>query len=442
MSENVTQNSSTQVAEKTRAGGYFVTNYPPFSHWSSDETTDVQERLAQTPDMPDNPLGLYLHIPFCRQRCHFCYFRVYTDKNAKQIHNYNQGLIEELRMMASQPFIQGRPLHFVYFGGGTPSYLSVKQLTELGHALREIMPWNNAKEIAFECEPGTLSEKKLDCLRDELGITRLSLGVENFSDKILEQNGRAHLSRDIIRAYGWARERGFDQINIDLIAGMMGETDQNWNDCIQQAIAMAPEAVTIYQMEIPQNTTIYKEMQSKGSNTAPVADWPTKRRWVREAFEQFEQAGYTVTSAYTVVRDPKKIQFVYRDALWHGADMLSLGVAAFGHIGGVHYQNEKHDGPYLAKIQAGQFPHQRAKKLHGEEPMIRELILQMKLGHVSRDYFRNKFNVDLTQRYAQHLTDLTQRGLAQINDKEIRLTRTGLLQADTLLEPFFLPEHR
>src|SRR5262249_44980294 len=144
--------------------------------------------------------------------------------------------------------IAGRALDFVYFGGGTPSFLSTRQLESLVERLTKKTPWTGAEEITFECEPGTLTEAKLRAIRN-LGVTRLSLGVENFDSRILELNGRAHRAPEIDRAYALARELGFPQINIDLIAGMLGETDENWRACIDRTLALAPDSVTIYQME-------------------------------------------------------------------------------------------------------------------------------------------------------------------------------------------------
>jgi len=175
-----------------------------------------------------------------------------------------------------------------------------------------VAPWTTAEEITFECEPGTLTEVKLAAIR-EMGVTRLSLGVENFDDSILELNGRAHRSPEIGRAYEAARALGFPQINIDLIAGMVEETEDNWKRCVDKALEMQPDCLTIYQMEIPYNTTIYKEMKAEGKLVAPVADWMTKRRWVKEAFAALESAGYTIASGYTAVLDPKRTKFVYRD---------------------------------------------------------------------------------------------------------------------------------
>jgi oxygen-independent coproporphyrinogen-3 oxidase len=146
-------------------------------------------------------------------------------------------------------------LNFVYFGGGTPSFLSIKQLEGLVKSLTAVRSWDDAEEITFECEPGTLTPGKLDAIR-RFGVTRLSLGVESFDDQLLELNGRAHRAPEIFKAYEAARALDFPQINIDLIAGMLGETEEGWADSVRKTIELAPDSVTIYQMELPFNTTI------------------------------------------------------------------------------------------------------------------------------------------------------------------------------------------
>ena len=426
--------------EQTEVGNYFISNYPPYSFWSPEKVPLAQDVLSSK-HPGDYPLGIYFHIPFCRKRCHFCYFRVYTDKNAAEIKAYIDAGIREIEMYGSTPYLAGRKPKFIYFGGGTPSYLSVSQLEDLTNRMKAVFPWDDAEEVAFECEPGTLNEKKLDQIRS-LGVTRLSLGVENFDDHILELNGRAHRSGEIERAYGHARAIGFPQINIDLIAGMIDETDENWERCVEKAIGLGPDCVTIYQMEIPYNTGIYKEMQKSGKLSAPVADWPTKRRWVSQAFDAFIDAGYTVTSAYTVVKDPEKTKFVYRDALWGGADMIGAGVASFGHIGGVHVQNEHDIGAYLNRVTDGDLPIYRAYGIDDEESLIREFILQLKIGRADMNYFSAKFNADVAELFYKPISHLQEEGFLQFNGSEIVMTRDGLLQVDRLLHEFFLNDHQ
>ncbi len=298
--------------------------------------------------------------------------------------------------------------------------------------------------MTFECEPGTLQQHKLQTLK-ELGVTRLSLGIENFDDEILEVNGRAHLSEEIHRAYSWAKELAFDQINIDLIAGMVGETWDKWRQTVRKTIELAPDSVTIYQMELPFNTVFSNELRVLGQDEpSPVAlaDWPTKRAWVSHAFDELIGAGYHVSSAYTLVKDPKRCRFVYRDSLWHGADMFGTGVASFGHVNGVHLQNVDQWEPYIGSLNAGRLPLGRALPVESRELLIREMILQLKTGRLDADYFRRKFGVDVLQEFADAFEDLKAKGFLSIDGREVGVTRAGLLQIDRNLPAFFLPQHR
>src|SRR4030095_14364127 len=161
-----------------------------------------------------------------------------------------------------------------------------------------------------------------------------------------------------------------------------------------------------------------------------------------EAFAELERAGYTVASAYTAVKNKERTHFHYRDRLWAGADLLSLGVASFGHIGGVHYQNHNDFAVYFSRIQSADLPIYRALTPTDDERFIRELILQLKLGSISRRYFENKFGADPVQRFEQPVRTLTDWGYLSVAGDEVRLNREGLLQVDRLLHDFFLPEHR
>jgi len=424
----------------TGVGSYFIANYPPFSQWRRDQLPELARTLAQPPADRERPLGLYLHIPFCRKRCRFCYFRVYTDQNARDIERYAQALAREVELLAELPAFARRPLRFVYFGGGTPSYLSSRQLRSLRDRLARSVAWEGAEEVTFECEPGTLSLDKVQTLRD-IGVTRVSLGVENFNDQVLEENGRAHLSPEIFRAYDWLQQVGFPQVNIDLIAGMVGETEENWSRCIEQARALGPDNITIYQMELPFNTLIAREMQSTGQ-AAPVADWPTKRRWVSEAMDRLLDAGYHISSGNELVRNPQSDRFVYRDNVWRGCDLLATGVSSFGHFQGVHYQNLDRIEDYMETVSAGKLPINRALKPTPHQLLIRELVLLMKEGEVDLARLNQKYSVDTLTEFAVPLANQQHAGYLQLDGHTLRLTRKGLLQVDSLLPEYFEPQHR
>jgi oxygen-independent coproporphyrinogen-3 oxidase len=431
---------SSNTDAKTEVGSYFISNYPPFSQWKSEALTELEAAL-HSPPKADVPLGLYLHIPFCRKRCKFCYFRVYTDKNAHDVETYVSALSREIELVSRLPVMGGRPFRFVYFGGGTPSFLSAKQLTSLVDRLRASIRWDQAEEVTFECEPGTLSHHKLQTLK-ELGVTRLSLGVENFDDKILEENGRAHLSAEVHKAWAWIRDVNFPNVNIDLISGMVGETWDNWKNNIRRTIELDPDSVTIYQMELPFNTIYSKDILGHVIET-PVADWPTKRAWLDFAYDELKAHGYHVSSAYTLVKDPQKVNFSYRDNLWRGSDLLATGVASFGHVSGIHYQNKPDWPDYIGMLlDKGQLPLYRALRPSRHQALIREMILQLKKGWLDVGYFRKKFDTDILAEWrtewAVHQAD----GMLTISGDRIELTRKGLLHVDGLLPAFFEPEHR
>lgn len=430
---------ATDTSETTEVGSYFISNYPPFSQWTRDAVTEAFDALQNEPDR-NVPLGLYMHIPFCRKRCRFCYFRVYTQQNAKTIENYVSALEREFELVSQQPGVKGRELKFAYFGGGTPSYLSSKQLLSLHDRLIEYLNWETAEEVTFECEPGTLSLDKVKTLK-EIGITRVSLGVENFNDQILEENGRAHLSPEVLQAYEWIQQVGFPQVNIDLIAGMIGETDENWHQCLEKAAEMDPNNITIYQMELPYNTLISKEMKESGI-ASPIADWATKRRWVSEAIDFLGERGYKPSSGNEFVKNLDTDHFIYRDNLFRGSDLLATGVSSFGHFQGVHYQNYDQMEDYVSVVNEGRLPINRALRPTPHQQLIREFILQMKEGHVSAEPFRNKFGVDVLEEFREPLQNQQAAGYLNVEGDTIRLTRKGLLQVDSLLPEYFEEQHR
>jgi oxygen-independent coproporphyrinogen-3 oxidase len=430
----------TTEATKTEVGSYFISNYPPYSQWKKENLPAIVEVMNQPP-RPGVPLGLYLHIPFCRKRCKFCYFKVFTDKNAAEIETYVSALCREIELVSRLPVMGGRPFRFVYFGGGTPSFLSSKQLRSLVDRLRANINWDQAEEVTFECEPGTLQENKLETLK-ELGVTRLSLGVESFTDRILEENGRAHLSKEIYRAWDWIQKIGFPNVNIDLISGMVGEDWENWKFNIEETIRLSPDSVTIYQMELPFNTVFSQDILGNKIET-PVADWPLKREWVSYAFDRFLEAGYTISSGYTVFKNPDKVNFSYRDNLFQGSDLIATGIASFGHLSGVHYQNKPEMAQYQGDLlEKGELPVGRALRVTPEQLLIRETVLCLKRGYLQADYFRKKFGVEIIEHWRTVWEEDQKQGLLQFDSDRVELTRKGLLQVDALLPDFFEPQHR
>ena len=427
--------------KQTKVGSVFVSNYPPYSFWTDSGVKDVEKVLGQPVSENAPSLGLYLHIPFCRKRCKFCYFRVYTDRNAADIQRYLDALAREVELYSALPRFAGRTPSFVYFGGGTPSYISVKHLKALVDRVKATMTWENAEEVAFECEPGTLTQSKLEAIK-EIGVTRLSLGIENLSDEILRENGRAHVSKEVYQVMPWVKDLGFNQVNVDLISGMVGETWDSWKDTVQRTLDLDPESLTIYQMELPFNTVYSKAILGEGSEEIPVADWELKREWHAFAIDTFTKAGYEVSSAYTLVKKGGSGKFLYRDSLWRSSDLIGAGVASFSHVNGLHFQNQTHWDEYLDALESNNLPLNRAFVTTHEERLTREMILQLKLGRIKPKYFQEKFGTDILDRYGSVFSQLSAEEMLTFDEREVQLTRQGLLQVDHLLPEFYDSKYR
>ncbi|MDG2471202.1 MAG: hypothetical protein P8M80_18105 [Pirellulaceae bacterium] len=195
-------------------------------------------------------------------------------------------------------------------------------------------------------------------------------------------------------------------------------------------------------MELPYNTVYSKDILGNKIGI-PVADWSLKRDWVNYAFDEFLANGYHVSSAYTVVKDPEKVNFSYRDNLWQGSDLLATGIASFGHVSGVHYQNKAELAEYISDLtEKSQLPLGRAYTPTAEQSLIREMILQLKKGFLEVSYFKTKFNVDIIEHFAEQWTTHKSKGFLDFNQDRVELSRKGLLHADALLPPFFEDKFR
>lgn len=421
-------------------GNYFVSAYPPFSCWTGAGLEPFRNHL-RTPaaSTADAGPGLYVHVPFCVQRCPYCYYLAFDDR-PKQIERYVEALIQEITLYAETPAFSERRVSFVYFGGGTPSLLAAQRISKLLGGLKRVLPWAKGCEVTFECAPKSVTLPKLRALA-EAGVNRISLGIQQLDDGVLRQNGRIHLVEDVERAYASIRRVGFEQVNVDLMVGLLGETDETFGRSLRRVIELAPESVTIYQLEIPFNTPLYHALREGKLSTVP-APWELKRARLGGAFKRLEAAGYTVNSAYAAVDDPTRHRFVYQQNQYRGADLLGIGVSAFSYLAGIHQQNLTSLPDYLKVLEGGELPLGRAYALSDEERLVREFVLQLKLGTVGTEPFRRKFGVDVAERFAKPLARLIADGYAEVGGGAVALTREGLLRADRILPAFYLPEHR
>lgn len=430
----------TPETETPLDGNYFVSAYPPFSCWRKESAKDVEKLLTESNHSQEEvPLGLYVHIPFCTVRCLYCYYLSYANKSDDLIDNYVETLIREAKLYGRFDSVAKRSVKFAYFGGGTPSVLSAVQITRLLEGVQRVLPWSAIEEVTFECSPNTIIYEKLQAMKDA-GVTRISMGVQQLNDEILRQNGRVHLVSDVKRAYEMIAKVGFDVVNLDLIVGLVGESETTFMESLDRMIEMNPDSVTIYQLEIPKNTPLYHLYHNEKLETSP-APWDVKRARLARGFSRLERVGYRLRSAYTAARTSESQKFAYQDAQYRGADLIGMGASAFSYLDGCHYQNMTSVKAYLERVKMNQLPIERAYFLSDDERLVRELILQLKLGSLDRQYFVDKFNVDVFERFSDPIAHFEREKLIFKNGKKLNLTREGLLRVDHMLSAFYLPEH-
>lgn len=420
------------VSDESDFGGYFVSAYPPFRAWTAEQVGGLEPRLARRP--ASVPLGLYVHVPFCEHRCHYCYYFSHDDRAAER-ERYLAALTAELELYARAPLLAGRALDFAYFGGGTPSLLTPDQIERLFADLAARVPWSAVREVTFECAPRSVTEVKARVLRNA-GVNRVSLGVQQLDDGVLAENGRIHRVADVERAYSMLRQAGFPVVNIDLIVGLVGESEATFQRSLARVIELAPECVTLYQLEIPHNTPLYRRLRAEPAAARP-ASWPEKQARLTRGFERLRAAGYELRSAYTAAAGARARQFVYQDELYAGADLLGLGASSFSYLDGLHFQNHARLESYFDALSRGLRPVARAYDLDADERLVREFVLQLKLLRVPLAPLRARFGARALDSLAEPLRRLEAAGWLALGEGAVTVTAQGLPRIDRLLREFY-----
>jgi oxygen-independent coproporphyrinogen-3 oxidase len=420
-------------------GSYFVSAYPPFSQWTAGELPAYRSALAAPRAGRAAPFGLYVHVPFCVERCQYCYYMAVDGAPQDLVASYIDAVLAEAESYSRCSALADRRVGFAYFGGGTPSLLTADQIGALFAGLRQRTDWSEIGEISFECAPRTTTRKRLAALR-AVGVNRLSMGVQQLDDQVLERNGRVHRVEDVERAWLHIRGTGFDTVNLDLMVGMQGETETSFFTSLERIIELAPDSVTLYQLEIPLNTPLSRDVREGQADE--LASWDTKHDRLAAAFERLECAGYSVRSGYTAVRDPGRHGFQYQDAQYSGADLIGLGVASFSYVDGVHQQNVATVPGYLEAHRSSWLPLGRAHRLSREEQLIREMILQLKLGTVDLTRLERKYGLLPERVFAKPLQQLEAEGWLRVVDRKVHLNRGGLVLVDELLPRFYPLRHQ
>lgn len=375
--------------------------------------------------MQKKPTSAYVHIPFCTQICYYCDFSKVFIKN-QPVDSYLEHLLEEFQSYDIQR------LRTLYIGGGTPTALSASQLEVLLKGLTENLDLSVLEELTIEANPGDLDVDKIAVLKNS-AVNRVSLGVQTFDNKMLKKIGRSHLEKDIYENIDRLKLAGFDNISIDLIYALPGQTMEQVKENVAKAIGLDIPHMSLYSL-ILENHTVFMNRMRRGKLPLP------KEELEAEMFEyiiaELERAGFE----HYEISNFSKIGFESRHNLmyWDNAEYYGIGAGASGYVNGVRYKNHGPIRHYLSAVEEGN-ARITEEHLSQKEQMEEEMFLGLrKKSGVSMARFEEKFGRSFDELYGEIVRDLVQKGLMQIEGDRVRMTKRGLFLGDTVAERFIL----
>ncbi|MEZ7601427.1 radical SAM family heme chaperone HemW [Streptococcus sp. 27098_8_91] len=375
--------------------------------------------------MQKKPTSAYVHIPFCTQICYYCDFSKVFIKN-QPVDSYLEHLLQEFHSYDIQK------LRTLYIGGGTPTALSASQLEVLLDGLTKNLDLSMLEELTIEANPGDLDADKIAVLQNS-AVNRVSLGVQTFDDKMLKKIGRSHTEKDIYENIDRLKLAGFDNISIDLIYALPGQTMDQVKDNVAKAIALDIPHMSLYSL-ILENHTVFMNRMRRGKLPLP------KEELEAEMFEyiiaELERAGFV----HYEISNFSKQGFESRHNLmyWDNAEYYGIGAGASGYVDSVRYKNHGPIRHYLKAVEEGS-ARINEEHLSQREQMEEEMFLGLrKKSGVSMARFEEKFERSFQELYGEIVEDLIQQGLVQLDSDRVRMTKRGLFLGDTVAERFIL----
>lgn len=379
--------------------------------------------------------GLYLHIPFCLDKCNYCDFNSFAGCSENVKEEYIQALVDEgksyARLVGETTTSAEISLDSIYFGGGTPTCLSGGQLCFLLQTLRDLFPVQEQAEITIEGNPGTLNIGKLRALR-EGGFNRLSLGAQSFRPEELRVIGRLHTVAEIAQAVSMAREAGFKNIGLDLMYGLPGQKLDYWRENLQRTLALEPEHISLYQLKIEEGTPFYQLLQA-----GELSEFPDE-----QAVEMYEEARHTLAEAGYHHYEISNFALTGRESrhnqlYWANKEYLGLGAGAAGYWQGIRYSNEESLAIYTAQASQGKLPRVEEELIDTELRKIEAIFLGLRLtAGLDKDEFFRLYGVRIEEQFGKTINKLTQAGLLQECNRHLSLTDRGRNLANLVIMEF------
>lgn len=361
-------------------------------------------------------IGLYIHIPFCKSKCYYCDFNSYSSKESIQ-DEYIGSLIRELDMRSV--IFKESNIKSIYVGGGTPTYLNLRAMKRLLKGLEKYRGDN--VEYTWEANPGTLTDDKLKLLKDG-GVNRLSIGLQSCDNNILKYLGRIHTFEDFTGNFHKAREIGFNNINIDLMFSIEGQTIYDFKSTIEKVISLNPEHISCYSLIIEEGTPFGKMHES---GELKDFDEDLDREMYYCAKSMLHDAGYRW---YEISNFAKPgFECNHNIIYWKTEDYLSAGTAAHSLIDGRRFSNELSPEKYIEKIKSGNLPVVWHEDLTFEDRMSEFMFMGLRMMEgVSLKDFRDRFGADMFDVYGSTINGLIKKKLLHFGGGRLSLTDFGV----------------
>ena len=368
-------------------------------------------------------LGLYIHIPFCKQKCKYCDFISFSNKES-YIEKYIKALKNEI--IDNKNNAKEYEVTTVYIGGGTPSFIESSYIVEVLKTIKENYNIKKNAETTIEVNPGTVNEEKLKDYFN-VGINRLSIGLQTTNNELLKLIGRIHSYEEFLKTYKLARKVGFKNINIDLMIGLPRQTIEDVEDSLKELISLNPEHISVYSLIVEEKTQIEKEI-SKGILKLPDEELERKEYWlVKNKFEEAEYKHYEISNFAKTGFESK-----HNVNCWEQKEYLGFGLAAHSYLHGKRFSNQENINQYINK---------NKKIIHEEqnkEAMEKEYMLLglRKIDGIKISEFKNKFVDNPIYVFKNELNKLVEEELIEVDIDQIKLTNKGIDLANIVWEEF------
>jgi oxygen-independent coproporphyrinogen-3 oxidase len=373
----------------------------------------------------EKSIALYIHIPFCKQKCLYCDFPSFSSKD-KLMDSYTEALCIEIEK------INNKLIKTIFIGGGTPTYLSIENWRKISKTIARLN-LESDYEFTIEGNPGSFTFEKLKCFK-EMGVNRLSIGLQAFQDYHLKALGRIHNVQDFINTYNAAREIGFDNINFDIMFGLPGQTLEEWEDTLRKSIELQPEHISCYSLIIEEGTPFYK-LYEKGSLHLPEED--EERKMYHLTLKLLESKGYIHYEISNFSKPEKECR--HNLIYWSLENYIGCGSGAHSYMDGYRYRNTESIEEYIMKINTEKTAVVEKNKNTIDDDMEEFMFMGLrKIAGISIDEFERRFNTSFDKIYGTVVQKHIKNKLLVKEEGRLFLTPRGIELSNTVMSDFII----